>query len=704
MEYSQGSIRLSATDVANHLSCKHLSTLNLLLAKGSLPAPEWSNPDLKVLQQLGLDHEKAYVENLRSKALSILDVSQESNSRDATLAAMKNGVQAIVQANLASGEWLGRADVLLRIEQPSAFGDWSYEAVDCKLSRATKAETILQLCFYSELLTEAQGHEPDLFHVIRPHTGYEPESHRFSQFAAYYRYVKRAVKQAVDRADGKTYPEIVPHCDICRWWKHCDQQLRKDDSLSYVHGVSRLQRKELATHAVNTLQALATLPLPVPFRPSKGGLEGYRRIREQARIQLEARTANQPKWEKLPLEPGRGLYRLPAPSPGDLFFDFEGDPFTGESGLEYLFGVLSADDAGKLIYQSRWALDLASEKQAFEWFIDLVIERLSKFAELHIYHFGNYEPSAIKRLVLRYATKEQEVDRLLRGAVFVDLHKIFKEAILAGVEQYSLKDLEQFCGYKRSVQLADARTALHTIQHLLQLDLAASVTEKTRTVVAAYNEDDCRSTKHLRDWLEDVRKSVIDGGKAIDRPASVDGAPSDKGVAHHKRIAELFEALTRDIPVDPRGRNQSHSLEEIEVVVSMVEFLTNAGKTWTDANGKQYPLSLDRILIVAPFNDQVTRLSQRLPKAQVGTVDRFQGQEGAVVIYSMAASSAEDAPRGMEFLYNLNRFNVATSRARCACIVVASPTLFEPDCRTPKQIELANALCRYVELGKTVKG
>src|SRR5260370_232093 len=134
MEYIQGRIRLSATDVANHLSCKHLTTLNTLFAKGSLTAPEWASPDLKVLQQLGLDHEKAYVESLRSKGLSIADISEEPppNSRDATLTAMKKGVQVIVQANLASGDWLGRADVLLRVEQPSALGDWSYEAVDCK--------------------------------------------------------------------------------------------------------------------------------------------------------------------------------------------------------------------------------------------------------------------------------------------------------------------------------------------------------------------------------------------------------------------------------------------------------------------------------------------------------------------------------------------------------------------------------------------
>src|SRR6478672_8453715 len=139
MEYVQGNIRLSATDVANHLSCKHLTTLNLLLAKGAVSAPDWANPDLKVLQQLGMDHEKAYVDNLRSKGLSIVDVPLDANSHAVTLDAMKKGVQVIVQATLASSEWRGRADVLLRVEQPSALGGWSYEAVDCKLSRTTKA-------------------------------------------------------------------------------------------------------------------------------------------------------------------------------------------------------------------------------------------------------------------------------------------------------------------------------------------------------------------------------------------------------------------------------------------------------------------------------------------------------------------------------------------------------------------------------------
>ena len=110
------------------------------------------------------------------------------------------------------------------------------------------------------------------------------------------------------------------------------------------------------------------------------------------------------------------------------------------------------------------------------------------------------------------------------------------------------------------------------------------------------------------------------------------------------------------------------------------------------------------VLVVAPYNAHVSRLAERLKStgARVGTVDKFQGQQAPVVIYSMATSRPEEAPRGLEFLYSLNRLNVATSRAQCAVIVVASPHLFVPDCSTPRQMKLANALCRYRELAAVV--
>jgi uncharacterized protein len=143
---------------------------------------------------------------------------------------------------------------------------------------------------------------------------------------------------------------------------------------------------------------------------------------------------------------------------------------------------------------------------------------------------------------------------------------------------------------------------------------------------------------------------------------------------------------------------RSHSTEEIDLVAAIVGYLTQPGTSWVDGDGISRPLSPDDILIVAPYNDQVNRLKERLVGRKVGTVDKFQGQQAAVVIYSITTSTPADAPRGMEFLYNTNRFNVATSRARCACIVVGNARLFSPDCRTPRQMELANVLCRYAEL------
>lgn len=1137
MRLRQGAVILSATDLANHLSCAHLTTLDLRLAKGELAEPSFENPHLRVLQQRGLAHEKSYVDSLRRNGLTVADLSQEPEERaiDATSAAMTVGVQAIVQAGLGSGEWRGRADVLLRVERPSRLGRWSYEAVDCKLALETKAETILQLCLYSALVSELQGVDAEFFHVIRPHVGFKPETYRLSAFAGYFRVVKRSLAVAVGSGAPETYPEPVPHCDVCRWWRECDTRRRRDDHISFVAGASKLQRKELILQGVGTLEGLAQLPLPIRFRPSRGATEGYARIREQARIQLEARTEGRLKFELLEFAPGDGLFRLPAPSLGDIFLDFEGDPFVDEGGLEYLLGVAMADEHGNLIYQGRWALDRTHERAAFEWFIDMAVERLARYPDLHIYHFGAYEPGALKRLMLRYATREEEMDRLLRGKVMVDLHTVAKQTVRASVEQYSLKEIEKFCEFRRRVPLPDASQARHFIEHQLELSASPELTEEALRTVEGYNEDDCRATESLRRWLENLRSRMIEDGKEVPRPPVLDASPSERVTEHKQRVAALFDALTRDLPPEPDERNREqaarwllahaldwhrreekvkwweffrmkdipeedlydektaiaglslrqrmpkmspkerspidqyeyppqeysiglrdnlytldeakfgevvaadpaartidvkkpvkldgfhpktvfahsffstdeqsnsilrvadwiaangmdspgeyraardlllanpprldagqslakehnetvvqsacrvvtaldnsvlaiqgppgagktftgarmicrlvaqgekvgvtavshkvirklldevleaaaemnvagircahrkespdpqaslreigsndealntlqggevnvlgatpflwcreefrdtvhvlfvdeagqmslanvlacapagrnlvllgdpqqleqpqkgshpegsdisalahllggrptisahqglflgetwrlhpaicrftselfyesrltaldglehqsiqapalfsgaglwfvpvghegnrgHSTEEIDRVAAIIDRLTRDGAAWTDRNGQQRPLTLDDILVVAPYNDQVNRLTQRLPGAKVGTVDKFQGQQAAIVIYSMTTSSPEDAPRGMEFLYNMNRFNVATSRARCACIVVGSPLLFSPECRTPRQMELANVLCRYQELSQTVAG
>jgi uncharacterized protein len=158
----------------------------------------------------------------------------------------------------------------------------------------------------------------------------------------------------------------------------------------------------------------------------------------------------------------------------------------------------------------------------------------------------------------------------------------------------------------------------------------------------------------------------------------------------------------RFVPVAHTGR-QSESSEEVEVISRLIDSLLGQGSTWTNRKGEIRSLTLEDVLVVAPYNAQVAALRNRLPRgARVGTVDKFQGQEAPVVFYSMTTSTPEDAPRGMDFLYSLNRLNVAVSRARCVAVLVASPALFRMECKTPRQMMVANAFCRYLEMARVI--
>jgi superfamily I DNA and/or RNA helicase len=155
----------------------------------------------------------------------------------------------------------------------------------------------------------------------------------------------------------------------------------------------------------------------------------------------------------------------------------------------------------------------------------------------------------------------------------------------------------------------------------------------------------------------------------------------------------------RFVPVEHQG-NQNSSPEEAEVISQLVAEILRSSPSWVDREGKVRPVTLGDILIIAPYNAQVFDLKDRMPGARIGTVDKFQGQEAPIVICSLTTSTHADAPRGMGFLYSLNRLNVATSRAKALSILVCSPALFELECRTLEQMKMANAFCRYLELAR----
>ena len=481
-----------------------------------------------------------------------IDIDDEAVA--ATQTAMESGAPIIVQAALQFEKWAGRADILRRVERPSNLGAWSYEAIDAKLARETKGSTILQLSLYSDLLGQSQGLTPEHMYVVRPWTEFAPEQYRVDDFAAFYRKVKASFEVALG-ADGATYPEPVEHCAICTWKPVCNQRRRDDDHLSLVAGLTKLQATELEDHGVSTLAALAGLPLPIEWKPERGTAASYERLCAQARLQLEARQTGAIPYQLLASEPGVGLSLLPEPKDGDIFLDFESDPFVGEDGLEYLLGY-QYREAGEWKYVALWALDRAQEKAAFEQFIDFVIGRLEVHPDLHIYHYGSYERSALTRLMGRYATREDELDQILRARRLIDLLTVVRQGVRIGVESYSIKKLEPVYGFEREAALPDANVALTKLQTSLELGDTEDISTADREVVQRYNQDDCASTLALRQWLEERRTEAIGSGALIDRPQVEDDQPTEDVAAWIALITPLVEALTGDVPPDPAERTR----------------------------------------------------------------------------------------------------------------------------------------------------
>lgn len=210
-------ISLAPTDLSNFLSCRHLSSLDLKAAKGLAERPARYGAFIEELRNRGIAHEEAYLAHLEAQGLSIVGEGEEDSrglSGTATLSAIQSGVDVIYQPTVSDEVWLGRADFLRKVDTPSDLGVWSYEVIDTKLARETKAGTILQLCVYSYLLEKLQGLRPRLMHVVTPGKNFVPLSYRADDYAAYFRLLGRGIGEFI-KSPSDTYPEMVSHCDYC---------------------------------------------------------------------------------------------------------------------------------------------------------------------------------------------------------------------------------------------------------------------------------------------------------------------------------------------------------------------------------------------------------------------------------------------------------------------------------------------------------
>jgi len=575
-------LSLAATDLSRYLSCRHLIELGRAAAEGRVKRPVRHDPALDLLIQRGREHEQAYVDSLRARGLVVDDLREvEGNTAaERTVVAMQAGAGAIVQAALTDGRWDGRADVLLRIERESDLGPWSYEVVDTKLARDTRGATVLQLCVYTDLVGRLQGVTPERMRVVKPGEPIEIEFFRFADYQAYYRLLRKRLEAKVDTApDAATYPEPVPHCEICSWWAGCNERRHDDDHLSLVAGMQALHAAELRRQGIPTLADFAERKRPLDERPERGSLETFERLHGQARIQLEGRRAGEPRYRLLPFEPDRGFALLPEPSRGDLFLDLEADPFVPGGGLEYLFGYALANPAGPPVYRASWATDAGAERRAFEAFVDLVMERWRQDPNLHVYHYSPYEPGALKRLMSRHATREAEVDRLLRGKRLVDLYAVTRQGLQASVEGYSLKSLEVFFGFSRAMPLRDADVARRRVDYALELGRPEEIPDADRDAVEAYNRDDCLATLALRDWLEERRTELMGTGVDVPRPVHGTGDPNDNVEEREAEVQEVYERLVSGLPPDRTAWDGGH--RAVWLLANLLEYFRREEKcTW----------------------------------------------------------------------------------------------------------------------------
>jgi hypothetical protein len=231
---------------------------------------------------------------------------------------------------------------------------------------------VLQLCFYSETIAAIQGMPPEAMHVLLG-VG-ERSTLRHADYAAYYRRVRRGFEAALGRR-GATEPYRIEHCALCEFREVCEEWWMREDHLVLVAGMRREQVQRLRAAGISTLAGLAEADPAA--RIQHLAAHTFDALREQAALQAQRRSSGRLEWRALPVEPERGFQRLPRPSPGDIVFDIEGDPFWEPArGLHFLFGLLIAD-GDQWRYRQLWAHDRVSERQTFETLIDFFHERLA---------------------------------------------------------------------------------------------------------------------------------------------------------------------------------------------------------------------------------------------------------------------------------------------------------------------------------------
>lgn len=488
-----------------------------------------------------------------------------------TLRAMTSGAEVVFQATFfeptqlpASGGtpeigFIGYADFLRRT--PGG----AYEVQDTKLARRAKVTALMQLAAYAEQI-ERLGVpvSPEVVLILGDGSR---SRHRLANIAPVFRARRARLHSLLLERSGavgtdgarESAPPLAWGADgttACGRCEVCEPEVLRTRDPLLIAGIRGVQRDRLLDAGFDTIDAVAeALPASVAGTLRVEGIAqpALVRLAMQAEVQLGASAGDAPPYRVIdPL----ALGVIPQPNPGDLFFDFEGDPLyrepgaedTARWGLDYLFGMVDVHER----FTPIWAHDLDAEREALLRFLSFVAERREQHPGMHIYHYAPYERTHLLSIAARHGVGEAEVDRLLREHVLVDLYPIVRAALRIGTRSYSIKKLEPLymgeqlrdedgvtSGAQSVTEYAEASALLHA-------EAAAQRAEGQRRLdaIADYNRYDCVSTLRLRDWLLELATAhgiepTSDGGSdAPDPMPKLELSPVAKALAAHANLAE----------------------------------------------------------------------------------------------------------------------------------------------------------------------
>lgn len=552
---------VSPQDVVAEFECAHKVALTASVRSGALTLAFEPDPGLDLLRDQGLVHEQARLEGLdpswRVKRLGTPSHSAESyqGAWEATQIAMAEEYDAIYQGTLFTGDFIGFPDFLLLARDDFGAvlrdlqGQAVYEPVDAKSARAAKRSAVLQVGSYAEALVRLGRPAPQRVHLwLAGDDDWSRSAYPLMRLAREFR--ERVTLRLphlgpVPKSDWAPPREA---CARCQFSVLCDDGRHRDRDLSMVQGIRSTTRQRLVDAGYATIDSLAVAD--DDGRPQRVSRETFDRLRAQAAIQLQGEREGRIIHEVV--DPGE-ISALPPRSPGDLWFDMEGDPYApGPNGLEYMFGFGFLLD-GEFTFGTTEAHNPATERRAFEDFVDLVMQRWADDPGMHVYHYADYERRTLQRLAQQYGTREAEIDAILQAGILIDLYSVVRRSMRFSTESLSLKYIEE--AYDVTHAGEDVSTAMDSvIQYERVVALRAEgkpdEAEEVLAQIRSYNELDCKSTMQLDDWLRTLVPSAV---RPTARTAAIDAEADESGITDPH--ADLVAALEGSLPADPAERS-----------------------------------------------------------------------------------------------------------------------------------------------------